>query len=156
MCSAYDGSRALGAALLGSVGTVVAARTARASPDHDRLGRRLVLAEHESPGEATLYVLSGRVRLGASQAYWDGLPGDLLIIKRQQQQQQTSSAAARLSGVAATRSFGQVNGAADELNWIGFAPGYRFWATVPDSGKWLSRARTGEVRQRERDVVGNR
>ncbi len=38
------------------------------------------LAEHESPGEATLQVLQGRVRLVAEQASWDGMTGDHLII----------------------------------------------------------------------------
>jgi len=38
------------------------------------------LDEHESPGEATLYVLQGRVRLVAGADSWDGLPGDLLIV----------------------------------------------------------------------------
>lgn len=39
-----------------------------------------MLDEHESPGEATLHVLSGRVRLGAGDASWEGSSGDLLII----------------------------------------------------------------------------
>jgi quercetin dioxygenase-like cupin family protein len=38
------------------------------------------LEEHENPGEATVHVLSGRVRLGANDAAWDGSPGDLLIV----------------------------------------------------------------------------
>ncbi|HEY2795284.1 MAG TPA: cupin domain-containing protein [Micromonosporaceae bacterium] len=39
-----------------------------------------VLAEHDSPGEATLHVLQGRVRLGTDSDVWDGTSGDLLII----------------------------------------------------------------------------
>jgi quercetin dioxygenase-like cupin family protein len=39
-----------------------------------------VLAEHESPGEATVYVLRGRVRLLAGDASWEGRPGDLLVV----------------------------------------------------------------------------
>ena len=39
-----------------------------------------LLHEHESPGEATVHVLHGRVRLGAGETTWDGLPGDLLIV----------------------------------------------------------------------------
>ncbi|HEY9494410.1 MAG TPA: cupin domain-containing protein [Intrasporangium sp.] len=39
-----------------------------------------VLDEHESPGEATLHVLGGRVRLISDEASWDGAPGDLLVI----------------------------------------------------------------------------
>lgn len=38
------------------------------------------LDEHDSPGEATLHVLQGRVRLVAGQSSWEGSPGDLLII----------------------------------------------------------------------------
>lgn len=38
------------------------------------------LAEHSSPGEATLQVLHGRVRLAAGDDCWDGRQGDLLII----------------------------------------------------------------------------
>jgi quercetin dioxygenase-like cupin family protein len=38
------------------------------------------LSEHESPGEATLQVLSGRVRLTAGDDSWDGRRGDLLLI----------------------------------------------------------------------------
>lgn len=39
-----------------------------------------VLAEHENPGEATLHVLQGRVRLDAPDTCWEGSPGDLLTI----------------------------------------------------------------------------
>ncbi len=38
------------------------------------------LAEHESPGEATLYVHRGRVRMWAGDDSWEGRTGDLLII----------------------------------------------------------------------------
>ncbi|OHV32594.1 MULTISPECIES: cupin domain-containing protein [Pseudofrankia] len=38
------------------------------------------LAEHESPGEATLQVLRGRVRLTAGQRAWDGAAGDHVTI----------------------------------------------------------------------------
>jgi quercetin dioxygenase-like cupin family protein len=38
------------------------------------------LAEHESPGEATLLVLHGRVRLVAGHDSWEARRGDLLII----------------------------------------------------------------------------
>jgi quercetin dioxygenase-like cupin family protein len=38
------------------------------------------LAEHRNPGEATVHVLSGRVRLVAGQHSWDGRRGDLLIV----------------------------------------------------------------------------
>lgn len=39
------------------------------------------LGEHESPGEATLQVLRGRVRLQAGDAgTWEGGPGDYVLI----------------------------------------------------------------------------
>ena len=38
------------------------------------------LAEHDNPGEATLYVLSGRVTLTADGDNWDARTGDMLII----------------------------------------------------------------------------
>lgn len=38
------------------------------------------LAEHDSPGEATLQVLEGRVRLVCGDDSWDGAPGALLTI----------------------------------------------------------------------------
>ena len=38
------------------------------------------LGEHESPGEATLQVLRGRVRLHAGEETAEGGPGDLLLI----------------------------------------------------------------------------
>lgn len=39
-----------------------------------------VLDEHENPGEATVQVLTGRVRLGTDGTTWDGAAGDLLIV----------------------------------------------------------------------------
>jgi quercetin dioxygenase-like cupin family protein len=38
------------------------------------------LDEHDNPGEATVYVLHGRVRLSAGDVGWEGFPGDLLIV----------------------------------------------------------------------------
>jgi len=38
------------------------------------------LTEHNSPGEATIIVLSGRVRLSAGSTSWEGRTGDLLVI----------------------------------------------------------------------------
>ncbi len=40
------------------------------------------LSEHENPGEATVQVLRGRVRLVADATQWDGRDGDLLIVPR--------------------------------------------------------------------------
>ncbi|OBK41766.1 cupin domain-containing protein [Mycobacterium kubicae] len=44
--------------------------------DHD-------LSEHDSPGEATLQVLQGHVRLTAGQDSWDGKTGDYVAIPHQ-------------------------------------------------------------------------
>jgi quercetin dioxygenase-like cupin family protein len=38
------------------------------------------LSEHENPGEATIQVLSGRVRLLAGGDSWDGREGDLIVM----------------------------------------------------------------------------
>ncbi len=38
------------------------------------------LSEHESPGEATLQVLRGRVRVTSGQEAWEGRVGDHLVI----------------------------------------------------------------------------
>ena len=55
---------------------------------HERVLRQTLVAlttgttlgDHENPGEATVVVLSGRVRLGAGGDSWEGRRGDLLII----------------------------------------------------------------------------
>lgn len=38
------------------------------------------LAEHENPGEATVFVLDGRVRLTAAAASWEGRQGDMIVV----------------------------------------------------------------------------
>ncbi|MEV8122777.1 cupin domain-containing protein [Streptomyces sp. NPDC085944] len=38
------------------------------------------LAEHENPGEATVQILRGRVRLTSGDDSWDGRTGDLVLI----------------------------------------------------------------------------
>jgi quercetin dioxygenase-like cupin family protein len=38
------------------------------------------MSEHENPGEATVQVLHGRVRLVADPVEWEGRDGDLLIV----------------------------------------------------------------------------
>lgn len=38
------------------------------------------LDEHESPGEATIQVLQGRITLVAGETRWNGSPGDLLFV----------------------------------------------------------------------------
>lgn len=55
---------------------------------HERVLRQTVvalvkgasLAEHENPGEATVHVLRGRVRLASGGQAWEGRPGDLIIV----------------------------------------------------------------------------
>ena len=55
---------------------------------HEHVLRQTVIAlaadasldEHENPGEATVHVLSGRVRLATSEHSWEGSAGDLLIV----------------------------------------------------------------------------
>lgn len=55
---------------------------------HEQVLRQTVIAltaetemnEHESPGAATLQVLSGRVRLTAGPDSWEGRSGDLIVI----------------------------------------------------------------------------
>jgi quercetin dioxygenase-like cupin family protein len=42
-----------------------------------------MMDEHENPGEATVHVLHGRVRLVVGQTSWNGSPGDLLIIPQE-------------------------------------------------------------------------
>ena len=38
------------------------------------------MTEHENPGEATVQVLRGRVRISTDDAAREGVPGDLLIV----------------------------------------------------------------------------
>jgi quercetin dioxygenase-like cupin family protein len=38
------------------------------------------LSEHENPGESTVQVLSGRVKLTAGDVTWEGRTGDLLVV----------------------------------------------------------------------------
>jgi quercetin dioxygenase-like cupin family protein len=44
------------------------------------LAKDAALAEHASPGEATVYVLHGRVTLKAGGDSWEGREGDLLLV----------------------------------------------------------------------------
>ena len=55
---------------------------------HERVLRQTViamtkgtmLAEHANPGEASVYVLHGRVKLASGDQTWEGRDGDLLIV----------------------------------------------------------------------------
>jgi quercetin dioxygenase-like cupin family protein len=55
---------------------------------HERTLRQTIIAlkagqsmsEHENPGEATLFVLQGRMRLIGQYTSWDGRTGDLLVV----------------------------------------------------------------------------
>jgi quercetin dioxygenase-like cupin family protein len=38
------------------------------------------LGDHENPGEASVHVLIGRVRLSTGEHSWEGRPGDLLVV----------------------------------------------------------------------------
>jgi quercetin dioxygenase-like cupin family protein len=44
------------------------------------MARPSSMLEHENPGEATVHVLHGRVRLVADAVEWEGRDGDLLIV----------------------------------------------------------------------------
>lgn len=41
------------------------------------------IAEHNSPGEATVYVVRGRIRLSAGKDTWDGRTGNLIAVPDQ-------------------------------------------------------------------------
>ncbi len=80
---------ALGRELLGRAAQAGGGHTAdTVVGGHERVLRQTVialvkgsrLAEHENPGEATVHVLSGRVRLVCGELSWEGRSGDLLIV----------------------------------------------------------------------------
>jgi quercetin dioxygenase-like cupin family protein len=58
------------------------------------------LDEHENPGEATVQVLHGRVRMVAGETSWDGAPGDLLIVPDERHSLEAVEASAILLTVA--------------------------------------------------------
>jgi quercetin dioxygenase-like cupin family protein len=62
-----------------------------------------MLEEHENPGEATVHVLQGRVRLAAGDASWEGSAGDLLIVPNARHTLEALEAAAVLLTVAIRR-----------------------------------------------------
>ncbi|MDX3095026.1 cupin domain-containing protein [Streptomyces sp. ME01-24h] len=60
------------------------------------------LAEHENPGEATVLVLHGRVRLHSGDEAWEGMAGDLLIVPPARHSLEALEDAAALLTVAKT------------------------------------------------------
>lgn len=58
---------------------------------HEKVLRQTVIAmcagrttdQWESPGEATVQVITGRVRVVGDRASWEGSPGDLLVVPRE-------------------------------------------------------------------------
>ncbi|MGI5273243.1 cupin domain-containing protein [Nonomuraea sp. CA-218870] len=61
------------------------------------------LSEHENPGEATLLVLHGRVRLRSGDDHWDGVAGDHLIIPQARHSLEALEDSGCLLTVATTR-----------------------------------------------------
>jgi quercetin dioxygenase-like cupin family protein len=62
-----------------------------------------MLEEHDNPGEATVHVLQGRVRLAAGKDSWEGSSGDLLIVPDARHTLEALEAAAVLLTVAIRR-----------------------------------------------------
>ncbi|MGW7529299.1 cupin domain-containing protein [Streptomyces sp. NPDC054783] len=61
------------------------------------------LSEHENPGEATVLVLRGRVRLHSGDEVWEGMAGDLLVVPPARHSLQALEDTAVLLTVAKTR-----------------------------------------------------
>ena len=81
--------QALAREQLATAATASSGRSARTVyGGHEHVMRQTVIAltagnslsEHDNPGDATILVLSGRVRLTAGSVNWEGREGDLLLI----------------------------------------------------------------------------
>ncbi len=78
---------------------------------HEHVLRQTVIAlaagasldDHENPGEATVQVLSGRVRLAAGANGWEGSPGDLLTVPDARHSLEALESSAILLTVAKSR-----------------------------------------------------
>ena len=80
---------ALARELLGKAAVAPAGRTAQTvMGGHEKVLRQTMIAmakdaeltEHANPGQASVYVLRGRVTLSAGGQSWEGRDGDLLIV----------------------------------------------------------------------------
>ncbi len=75
---------------------------------HEKVLRQTVIAmtagsklgEHVNPGEATILVLQGRVRLWTEEAAWEGRQGDLIIVPDTKHGLEATEAAVLLLTVA--------------------------------------------------------
>jgi quercetin dioxygenase-like cupin family protein len=62
-----------------------------------------VLREHDNAGEATIFVLSGRIRLSSGAIDWDGSTGDLLVVPQARHSLAAIEPSALLLTVATTQ-----------------------------------------------------
>ncbi len=78
---------------------------------HERSLRQTVIAlnagqelsEHDNPGDATVHVLSGRVKLVSGTVSWEGRDGDLLVVPQGPHSLEAMTDSAVLLTVAKTR-----------------------------------------------------
>lgn len=85
-----------------SAATLHGGRTHRLRQTLIALAAGRSLGEHESPGEATLQVLRGRVQLHAGGHTWIGEPGELVVIPPERHDLEAEEDSAVLLTVAVT------------------------------------------------------